>query len=234
MPKPDLSRLKYAHDEPAVHQKTTNVRKCTCDAPMVHMPTIGAQQPMRDEATTYTLSHDTREDRHERTTMQSTTDMQEKGGDAPMAQISTIGAPDQNIPPLPMYAQITQPHGNEYFRASTPYMNGQFSRSQSVYVPSAKTNHTYKLSPFEPPFQSNINHADTYVQPSGQTKLFNEKVNNLAMLTENMTLPKPELLNFNGNSQDYFKFITNFETNIANKVSDCRLKLSYLIQLCTG
>ena len=47
-------------------------------------------------------------------------------------------------------------------------------------------------------------------------------------------LPKPELLKFNGNPADYCKFISNFETNVEARVSDNRLKLNYLIQLCQG
>ncbi|XP_060589840.1 uncharacterized protein LOC132744996 [Ruditapes philippinarum] len=47
-------------------------------------------------------------------------------------------------------------------------------------------------------------------------------------------LPKPELIKFSGNPADYCKFISNFETNIEARVSDNRLKLNYLIQLCQG
>ena len=55
-----------------------------------------------------------------------------------------------------------------------------------------------------------------------------------ATLQEGFNLPKPELLTFNGTPTDYCKFISNFETNIENKVNDERLKLSYLIQYCSG
>ena len=55
-----------------------------------------------------------------------------------------------------------------------------------------------------------------------------------ATLQEGFNLPKPELLTFNGTPTDYCKFISNFETNIENKVNDERLKLSYLIQYCNG
>ncbi|XP_045209072.2 uncharacterized protein LOC123560989 [Mercenaria mercenaria] len=47
-------------------------------------------------------------------------------------------------------------------------------------------------------------------------------------------LPKPELIKFNGNPADYCKFLSNFETNIETRVSDSRLRLNYLIQLCQG
>ena len=47
-------------------------------------------------------------------------------------------------------------------------------------------------------------------------------------------MPKPEILTFNGNVLDYCKFIKNFETNVESKVTDNRLRLSYLIQYCAG
>ena len=56
----------------------------------------------------------------------------------------------------------------------------------------------------------------------------------LAAISETVNLPKPELMNFDGKAKDYYKFIVNFETNLASRVTDSRLKLSYLIQLCSG
>ena len=53
-------------------------------------------------------------------------------------------------------------------------------------------------------------------------------------IQESFNLPKPQLLTFNGNPTDYCKFICNFDTNIESRLSDCRLKLSYLIQYCEG
>lgn len=53
-------------------------------------------------------------------------------------------------------------------------------------------------------------------------------------IQENLSLPKPELLNFSGNPVDYTKFIHNFDTNIESRVQDDRLRLSYLIQYCQG
>ncbi|XP_053381765.1 uncharacterized protein LOC128549256 [Mercenaria mercenaria] len=55
-----------------------------------------------------------------------------------------------------------------------------------------------------------------------------------SILQEGFNLPKPELLTFNGSVIDYTKFIKNFETYVESKVSDNRLKLSYLIQYCSG
>ena len=53
-------------------------------------------------------------------------------------------------------------------------------------------------------------------------------------LQEGFNLPKPEILTFNDNVLDYCKFIKNFETNVESKVTDNRLRLSYLIQYCAG
>ena len=53
-------------------------------------------------------------------------------------------------------------------------------------------------------------------------------------LQEGFNLPKPEILTFNGNVLDYCKFIKIFETNVESKVTDNRLRLSYLIQYCAG
>jgi len=51
-------------------------------------------------------------------------------------------------------------------------------------------------------------------------------------LQEGFNLPKPEILSFSGKANDYCKFVKNFETNVECKVSDDRLRLSYLIQYC--
>ena len=69
-------------------------------------------------------------------------------------------------------------------------------------------------------------------QPKDQNADTMYKLANI--LQEGFNLPKPELLNFNGHTLDYCKFISNFVTNIESKVDDPRLKLSYLIQYCTG
>ena len=64
--------------------------------------------------------------------------------------------------------------------------------------------------------------------------LFNQTFSNWACISEHLSLPKPDLLTFSGNAKDYFKFITNFETNLASKVTDYKVKLGYLIQFCSG
>ena len=55
-----------------------------------------------------------------------------------------------------------------------------------------------------------------------------------ASVKDSLTLPKPDLMSFSGDPTDYFRFISTFEANIANRVRDDRLKLAYLIQYCSG
>ena len=50
----------------------------------------------------------------------------------------------------------------------------------------------------------------------------------------NMPLPKPELLTFDGNAKKWTAFRNSFVTGIANRVQDPALRLSYLIQHCSG
>ena len=49
-----------------------------------------------------------------------------------------------------------------------------------------------------------------------------------------LNLPKPELMHFDGNPKLFRSFLTNFSTNISKRVKDPALKLTYLIQYCTG
>lgn len=76
--------------------------------------------------------------------------------------------------------------------------------------------------------------ASSLFLPTHDNQLPTQPVSNLATLTERVSLPKPELMYFDGNPKDYFKFVTNFECNLACKVSNNKSKLSYLIQYCTG
>ena len=48
------------------------------------------------------------------------------------------------------------------------------------------------------------------------------------------TLPRPEIMEFDSKALNYPRFIKNFMSTIANRVTDDRLKLNYLIQYCTG
>ena len=47
-------------------------------------------------------------------------------------------------------------------------------------------------------------------------------------------MPKTEILTFDGNPIEYWKFIHNFEVSIVGLTDDPRKKLSYLIQYCKG
>ena len=58
--------------------------------------------------------------------------------------------------------------------------------------------------------------------------------NGLAKLVTDLSLPKSELLKFDGDAKNYHSFITNFMLHIGNKVSDPSMKLSYLLQYCEG
>ena len=56
----------------------------------------------------------------------------------------------------------------------------------------------------------------------------------MAQALINMHLPKPELLTFDGSAKKWTAFRNSFVTGIANRVQDPALRLSYLIQHCTG
>ena len=47
-------------------------------------------------------------------------------------------------------------------------------------------------------------------------------------------LPRPEQMKFDGNAKNFQAFISSFKCNIASKVQDPSLKLTYLIQHCSG
>ncbi|XP_071827004.1 uncharacterized protein [Apostichopus japonicus] len=49
-----------------------------------------------------------------------------------------------------------------------------------------------------------------------------------------LELPKAEVFEFNGDPTDYWYFITNFEVNVASKLSGDAARLQYLLQLCKG
>ena len=56
----------------------------------------------------------------------------------------------------------------------------------------------------------------------------------LALAHMNMHLPPPEIMTFDGQAKNWSAFVTNFNNNIANRVTDPALRLSYLIQHCSG
>ena len=55
-----------------------------------------------------------------------------------------------------------------------------------------------------------------------------------ASLGQSIHMPRPDLIKLTGNTTKYYKFINNFKCNVASKIDDDRLKLSYLIQHCVG
>ena len=56
----------------------------------------------------------------------------------------------------------------------------------------------------------------------------------LALAHLNAHLPNPELMVFDGQAKNWSAFIANFGNNVASKVADPALRLSYLIQHCSG
>ena len=54
------------------------------------------------------------------------------------------------------------------------------------------------------------------------------------MLSKTLMMPRPEILQFNGDSKNYTKFMHCFDTNIDKQLHDDGLKLNYLIQFCEG
>ena len=53
-------------------------------------------------------------------------------------------------------------------------------------------------------------------------------------LTLGFSMPRSEILTFDGSPLAYWKFIRSFEVNVAGLTDDERKKLTYLIQYCSG
>ena len=112
----------------------------------------------------------------------------------------------------------------------------QSSTRETVYRPEATVIIEAKVRPevSQIDAQDNLSTDSTRAETndvSSRDAAFQQLANTLQ---EGFNLPKPELLTFNGTPADYCKFISNFETNIGTRVSDDRLRLSYLIQYCNG
>ena len=103
--------------------------------------------------------------------------------------------------------------------------------SQSECPPPSKTtlnptaNEWIPTTSSEPTIQSQEKSRDDAV---------NMYVAMVSAVRENFMIPKPEILTFNGDPVTHYKFIRCFETNIQDRISDSSLRLSYLIQYCTG
>ena len=76
----------------------------------------------------------------------------------------------------------------------------------------------------------NNNTAQLYLLLEQQQKA----IQMLATGLEKLDMPKKEFLTFDGNPTRYHRFIKNFEVNIERKITDDNIRLSYLIQYCTG
>ena len=101
-----------------------------------------------------------------------------------------------------------------------------------------------RVTDFAPVTQQVIRHTeDSPRQPSpissnqafGYQQAPQQQTNDLiAQALLNMHLPKPELMVFDGNSKNWVSFLNNFETSLASRVADPAVKLTYLIQHCSG
>ena len=56
----------------------------------------------------------------------------------------------------------------------------------------------------------------------------------MQLIAMGMNMPKREIMLFDGDPINYPRFVKNFEVNIERSVLDDGLKLTYLIQQCTG
>ena len=61
-----------------------------------------------------------------------------------------------------------------------------------------------------------------------------ETINVMAMGLQQLGMPKQEFLHFDGDPIKYPRFIKNFEVNVERRIQDQTVRLSYLIQYCTG
>ena len=96
-----------------------------------------------------------------------------------------------------------------------PSQHDQASEQNGGYYPQGSLSHPYLIrSEME-------NLKQNYQQ-------FASSVNNT------LTLPKSDMQPFHGDPTDYFRFISTFDANIASRVYDDHLKLTYLIQYCCG
>ena len=74
--------------------------------------------------------------------------------------------------------------------------------------------HTRPLQTHDTPLFS---HENQQKAQSNEQIALADAMQSLAVITQQSTLPKSEILMFSGNPKDYYKFIMCFETNIASK-----------------
>ena len=154
----------------------------------------------------------------------------------PAAQLAgaNVHAPTW-IPAQPGYMSTTSavPHSDIRPPVSIP-CNDMTSRNRNFQYRISHPTHVTDLSSTDPEL-SNRDVRNTIMERD-RNELSNidvyEKM--AAAMRDSISLPKPELLTFDGSSRMYMQFMRNFECNISNRVPDYRLKLQYLIQYCNA
>ena len=91
----------------------------------------------------------------------------------------------------------------------------------------------YALSPGQPRARNSTeltyapaDHAAPPIQPGLEALAFT--------IRQGFSLPKPDLMKFDGNPLEYWPFIRSFENNIERHATDDTEKLTYLLQFCIG
>ncbi|KAJ8044808.1 hypothetical protein HOLleu_07665 [Holothuria leucospilota] len=69
-------------------------------------------------------------------------------------------------------------------------------------------------------------------EPTGHP--LDKQVPLLDMISTSLNLSKPEIQTFSGDPINYWSFMSSYDVNIAQRSFDDRVKLSYLIQFCSG
>ncbi|KAL9984440.1 hypothetical protein ACROYT_G006731 [Oculina patagonica] len=122
----------------------------------------------------------------------------------------------------------TVPHGESSLKHGD---NKQVERncSRSAPNPTAQT-----WDPGPPP--QNIS-GGNLTSPQSLQQILKQQQDALHLMAfsiqQGFEMPKRELITFEGNPQNYWLFVNNFEVNIARQVPDAASKLAYLVQHCT-
>ena len=137
---------------------------------------------------------------------------------------------------------------------SVDFKSESIPRTTDVPIPSVQDPVVRQSVPdLTPPSKSGLNPLapewkyKTPASPVTNTNTTNENAanpskQNVEQLVQSLTsdlnvgfnLPRTEILTFDGNPLEYWKFIHNFEANIIGLTDNPRKKLTYLIQYCTG
>lgn len=91
------------------------------------------------------------------------------------------------------------------------------------------------LNPRAPVWNSGVNQdASVSANVNGLVETQKEAFQQMASaITSVFNMPRPELMTFDGNPTEYWKFVNNFDTNLGT-VPDIRARLNFLIQHCKG